>query len=252
MVVTKNWETGGGAVTITYDGDGDGTISVSSDVNSGAPRQMVLAVSNDYGQSVDLTVKQEGIYDAEVEYLETDSSGVCYIQTDYVPSGANISYETKFRWISWGGSSNTYITLYAARTSSSTQGFMAWRYGSSTRQIQIYCGQRGWANSGIKKSLTSGKDVVLHADVNSIDFNGTVSTYSEGAYSSANKKALRLWHNSIPISLRYYYFKMWDDGVLKLDLIPVRVGNVGYMYDRVTGNLYGNSGSGNFIIGPDL
>lgn len=61
MVITKNWETGGGAVTITYDGDGDGTISVSSDINPGAPRQMVLAVSNDYGQSVDLTVKQDAI-----------------------------------------------------------------------------------------------------------------------------------------------------------------------------------------------
>lgn len=61
MVVTKDWETGGGAVTITYDGDGDGTISVSSDVNSGAARQMVLAVSNDYGQSVDLTVKQNAV-----------------------------------------------------------------------------------------------------------------------------------------------------------------------------------------------
>ena len=35
------------------------------------------------------------------------------------------------------------------------------------------------------------------------------------------------------------------------DFIPVRVGNVGYMYDKVSGQLFGNSGTGSFILGPD-
>ena len=35
------------------------------------------------------------------------------------------------------------------------------------------------------------------------------------------------------------------------DFIPVRVGNIGYMYDRVSGELFGNQGTGEFIIGPD-
>ena len=35
------------------------------------------------------------------------------------------------------------------------------------------------------------------------------------------------------------------------DLIPVRVGNVGYMYDKVSRQLFGNSGTGDFILGPD-
>lgn len=42
-----------------------------------------------------------------------------------------------------------------------------------------------------------------------------------------------------------------NDSVLVHDLIPVRIGQVGYMYDKVTGHLYGNSGTGNFIIGND-
>ena len=37
-----------------------------------------------------------------------------------------------------------------------------------------------------------------------------------------------------------------------LDLIPVRVGSVGYMYDRVSGRLFGNDGTGVFVLGPDL
>lgn len=36
-----------------------------------------------------------------------------------------------------------------------------------------------------------------------------------------------------------------------LDYIPVRVGGVGYMYDRVSGELFGNAGTGAFIVGPD-
>lgn len=39
---------------------------------------------------------------------------------------------------------------------------------------------------------------------------------------------------------------------LVLDLIPVRVGSVGYMYDRVSGTLFGNIGTGDFIVGPDV
>lgn len=37
-----------------------------------------------------------------------------------------------------------------------------------------------------------------------------------------------------------------------IDFIPVRVGQVGYLYDRVSGQLFGNSGTGAFIVGPDV
>ena len=37
-----------------------------------------------------------------------------------------------------------------------------------------------------------------------------------------------------------------------IDLMPVRVGEIGYMYDRVSGELFGNMGTGEFILGPDL
>ena len=36
-----------------------------------------------------------------------------------------------------------------------------------------------------------------------------------------------------------------------VDLIPVRVGQVGYMYDKVSGQLFGNVGTGDFGLGPD-
>lgn len=47
--------------------------------------------------------------------------------------------------------------------------------------------------------------------------------------------------------------KIWNtDGILIRDLIPVRKGNIGYMYDRVSGQLFGNQGTGEFVLGDDL
>lgn len=51
---------------------------------------------------------------------------------------------------------------------------------------------------------------------------------------------------------RFHYWKVYEDLELVLDLIPVRVGSVGYMYDRVSGRLFGNEGTGDFVLGPDI
>ena len=42
------------------------------------------------------------------------------------------------------------------------------------------------------------------------------------------------------------------NGTFAFDFIPVRVGQVGYLYDRVSGELFGNNGSGQFTLGPDV
>ena len=51
---------------------------------------------------------------------------------------------------------------------------------------------------------------------------------------------------------RIYPVEITSDSVLVRKVIPVRVGNVGYMYDRVTRKLFGNAGTGNFTLGPDV
>ena len=57
-----------------------------------------------------------------------------------------------------------------------------------------------------------------------------------------------------PRKARFEFVRAIDAStqVLELDLIPVRIGTVGYMYDRVSGQLFGNAGTGNFILGPDV
>ena len=51
---------------------------------------------------------------------------------------------------------------------------------------------------------------------------------------------------------RFKSFKMWRNNVLLRDFIPVRIGQVGYMYDKVSNKFFGNVGTGSFTLGPDV
>ena len=56
---------------------------------------------------------------------------------------------------------------------------------------------------------------------------------------------------SISGSIKIFGFSAYDNGELVIDLVPVRVGHVGYMLDTISGELFGNEGIGSFIVGPD-
>ena len=52
--------------------------------------------------------------------------------------------------------------------------------------------------------------------------------------------------------MRLHSFSIVRNGERILDYIPVRKGTVGYLYDRVSGKLFGNEGSGAFSYGSDV
>ena len=71
---------------------------------------------------------------------------------------------------------------------------------------------------------------------------------------TANITAFRIFasyanNNRYPIKFCEFYIKVDDAKVY--DLISVRKGTVGYMYDKVSGQLFGNAGTGSFILGND-
>lgn len=53
-------------------------------------------------------------------------------------------------------------------------------------------------------------------------------------------------------SNRWYYLKIYCGETLERDFIPVRVGQVGYLYDKVTKRLFGSATNKNYAIGPDV
>ena len=59
-------------------------------------------------------------------------------------------------------------------------------------------------------------------------------------------------YDSLGLYAKIYGQKIYLNNVLVRDFIPVRVGQVGYLYDKVSGQLFGNLGTDSFILGPDL
>jgi hypothetical protein len=56
--------------------------------------------------------------------------------------------------------------------------------------------------------------------------------------------------NRYPIRIKSLYIKKGNDTLY--DLMPIRIGQVGYMYDKISKQLFGNSGTGSFTLGPDV
>lgn len=52
--------------------------------------------------------------------------------------------------------------------------------------------------------------------------------------------------------IKIYSFWISHNGELIINLIPVRIGEEGAMYDTVSGEIYRSIGTGTFIVGPDL
>lgn len=88
-------------------------------------------------------------------------------------------------------------------------------------------------------------------------YNGTRYSSTESHYNTYNTNS-NLGIGSLNVEIaqsplwRIYSLKIHRTGVLVRDFIPVRVGQVGYMYDRVTRRLFGNAGTGAFVLGPDV
>lgn len=186
-------------------------------------------------------------YDAEIEYLE--STGTQWINTlvnqketqQYLSVAVGIKVpvlETGEHDIAGSGSGNTPTMGY-----SRAQYFL-------------------WAGSGTTWNPKSA-DTSWHDNIYTFLFDGgrTFSedgsviqgnqrnTFNNGAYNSLYLFASS--PNRLPLKCKLKYASITIDGVLRFDAIPVRVGTTGYLYDKISGQLFGNVGTGNFILGAD-
>jgi hypothetical protein len=124
-----------------------------------------------------------------------------------------------------GRSSSGGLELY---TSSSGEIILWVDKGSSSFELQ--------SNNGYVSDMTA--NVVsfdIGASSTKMIVDGTEYTSSQiGYYYSKSMIQLfshRGYYNS---EGRIYYCKLWDNGVMVHDLIPVRIGQVGYMFDKIT------------------
>lgn len=181
-------------------------------------------------------------YDAEVEYLQSD--GVAYIDSGIEPTNT-LSFKVKF--IN-NGPTNTggYGNVFGARQDSF----------NNIYQITLFRGGQvriGNATNSIPMNTGTIYEVEFDGD-KTIVCNGNTYTASKGAINLPSGSTILMFcirSGGAPAQLqagRIYYCSF---GSVR-DFIPVRNNGVGYLYDKVSGQLFGNAASsGTFTYGND-
>lgn len=182
-------------------------------------------------------------YDAEVEYLQ--SNGTQYIDTGFVPDDTSGIYtkcvciEKKQNAVVTGVREDTRDTRFMINFSSTLE--ISWNIYTSVKSYSKdldYEIENNFLNSRLGK---------VDGEVLKTDY-PTLSNITKSVYLFA----LNQYGNAdIFFYGRIKAVKFSRGNSVVMDLIPVRIGQTGYMYDRVSGQLFGNSGTDNFIIGND-
>jgi hypothetical protein len=196
----------------------------------------------------------------EIEYLEnrdTKMATAPYIKTDYL-ANANTVVQVKIYIPSeyQNNIGNRRRFIFGGRQSWSDSNCFAFNYKGSSPSYFGY-------NMGVKTNdslCSAAYDTMYDIEVSStnVNVNGTDyaissanvsdNTYTQDIFGLNNKNS----HNAeFKMVGRIYFIKFLELGEVKLDLIPVRVGTTGYMYDKVSETLFGNEGTSDFVLGPD-
>lgn len=183
-------------------------------------------------------------YDAEVEYLQSD--GNQYIDTgevviyasDVVEMALNIAITSGTPRQLNGANGSLFFGVNASQKFE-VGGTAAGTYNSNFHDWYLHC-KTGRKVTGVIDGA------VYYGPVNV----GT-STYEYAiflfALGSRDNAAAQFF---VKQKLKAAIIK--KNGKVVKDFIPVRVGAVGYLYDRVSGELFGNAGTGSFTLGADV
>lgn len=189
-------------------------------------------------------------YDAEIEYIESD--GQQFIDTGILVSEYPLEVEFKA------------LVISATRSENDFFGSM---YGPEGERACVVCGHYNgkfhvWTGSRWQpQQLDFGQwyDIILilpnkqeaNMSINGNDYHKEIVSNITASRSTICIFCDGQQHKSFLIG-RLASFKMTINNSLVLDMIPVRIGSVGMMYDRKSGEFFGNNGSGEFRCGPDI
>jgi len=174
-------------------------------------------------------------YDAEIEYLQ--SSGTQWIDTGIA---AKTPIRAIYEWIinndgTVVGSTNNNVNLsftyqYARATH--------YIYGSSDNKVPVTTTYQS-AKYKIDINLKRGEQIATI---------GNVTKTSNFDFDVDTGGTFRILYR---VRGKIFYLQLYSNDTLVFDAIPVRKGDTGYMYDKISGQLFGNSGTGDFILGAD-
>lgn len=190
-------------------------------------------------------------YDAEIEYLGSDSNA--YINTGisgnnyYLRITGHFMYTTH---VNYGAIYGNYVS----DNHSGTRLVLSNKSNKIISNLNTICATEGNTTVDCTKNVKHS----FFANWGNVKIDSTTTTVQNKDAGDTNNGNICIFNRSMinvvsrNIGLKIYDFQIYDHGTLVRDYIPVRVGTAGYLYDRVSGELFGNAGTGSFILGPDV
>ena len=196
------------------------------------------------------------------EYLE--ATGTQYINTGIFPSD---NFKTELEWYTTAIGS-AYTCGSRAASSDFTIYFAFGGSATGATVDGIVNGTHSTAKTGNKnwQRLASGQkysaSITIHGDST---FTYTIQDKTNNRSFNETKSYTPMGNVTVPIylfayqpsnviaNMRAYMFRMYKEGVLILDFVPVHApfktdGKQNCMFDRVSGELFCNAGTGDFLI----
>ena len=195
-------------------------------------------------------------YDAEVEYLE--STGTQWIDTG-LPGVDGYTFKADFMYTSLysgynylagsgvSSSSRVYFTRRGKGDGSDSYFRLTYNISSNAPQqsvnINEWVSVTSIAEKGHQEVIVNGLTVYTSSLSSPVETLQNIflfcASYGESATTGQCAAKLR--------RAQFFY-----NNTLVRDYIPVRKGTVGYLYDRISGKLFGNAGTGDFQYGQDV
>ena len=200
-------------------------------------------------------------YDAEVEYIGATAVGP-WLKLPPIPKECAFDFSIRMRHDS---GSYAYGNVFGQRKAPSETGsnsviqfipqigILDYARPTGYRRMTYTSFPQGeWHEFEVDGSIVKRDGVTISSSFN--NSTQTTNTYPNlGCFASCSIDGNRV-ESVGKMSVARFSYKV--NGVTVFDGIPVRVGSgtnaVGYMYDRVSGKLFGNAGTGKFTIGPDV
>jgi hypothetical protein len=187
-------------------------------------------------------------YDSEVEWVKAAFNSQCYIDTGYAATTNTGKIVAKYDFSATG----VAYSVWGANAAGDTKWFAnqynnRWWFGTTGN---LFGGSQGVGMHEVEWNWNNGS---VSGSVNGTAYSGS---YSGTLVSGASVYLFAVNNAGSPSRqtpyVRIYSWKLWDDGVVVRDMIPVRVGSVGCMYDRANKNGGPNSDGLYFPIGSVL
>lgn len=253
---------GGSAVSAEYSFDNSTWVAYTSPFTLSSDTTVYARALDAGGNYSDVVSNSYTIriYDAQVEYLQ--STGTQYINTGIVLTQRNYELEMDMKWS--GSTVSTFESFIGFMASGTTP-----RSGFHKYQSKWMFGTNATTSSGIAVDSNRHTFAIKSYETN------TEELYEDGTLiKSGRSSSTGISTNTMPyyifarnrgtsVDNKAYYilyslkFKTYLDNshttlATEYDFIPVRIGTTGYMYDKVSRQLFGNNGSGDFILGNDV